>query len=652
MKRVYGFGLWMLLTTCAFGQNLKYAGFKWDTIPFSSYNLEQYGEENTIILAFKYCLEYHVNPKTKDLETYLTIHRKYLALTDKSLEEVNKISITISDESSLVEMNARFITQDGKITEVSKDRIKTIDNGEDAKNNKIFAIEGASVPGIVEYYYIIKRPLIIQNSYYCQWQVPAYKVSFELYCPKNFRFLFKTYNGIPAVNEEFIDDSTRLRYSLFLDSVPAIPHEKMALNYANYKRIAYSFSYNYDYKITRIRTLDEAADFFYKSYMEPNKKETKLLASALKKIPLKNLNEEEKIRKIEIWAKVNINYIKTSDPRASDLEFILKNNIANGNGFTRLLIGLYKVAGIPFEFVLSCNKTDYRFDPDFNAWNYLDEALLYFPNVKKYIKPDEFAYRLGYIPTEYQNNHGLFLKIVRLGDIESFKQSIRLIDPVPLINNMDTMYVKASVSKNGNQVNYHVVRLMYGDISANFQAYYDLVNDEAKKEIQEIFVKFGDNAEVDNCIVKNTAQEEVLVKPFYLEADVHTDAVNMANDKYIVNIGELIGRQTELYSDKKRQQPVDAQSLHGYYRTIEFTIPEGYRCDDISPLNLDVTLDEGSGISARFTSKAEIVNQIIKVEIIEYYNKMEYPVERYDAYKAVINAAADFNKASVVLEKY
>ena len=57
MKRVCGFGLWMLLTTCAFGQNLKYAGFKWDTIPFSSYNLEQYGEENTIILASKYCLE-------------------------------------------------------------------------------------------------------------------------------------------------------------------------------------------------------------------------------------------------------------------------------------------------------------------------------------------------------------------------------------------------------------------------------------------------------------------------------------------------------------------------------------------------------------------------------------------------------------------
>ena len=650
MKKASGFSVFMLLATLAFGQNLKYADFKWDTIPFSSYNLKQYGDENTIILASKYCVEYHYNSKS-NLEMFLTIHRKYLVLNDKALEDVNKISISLSEESSIVDMNARFITQDGKVTEVSKNRIKTIDNAENSKNNKLFAIEGASVPGIVEYYYIIKRPLNIHNSYYCQWQIPAYNVSFELYCPKNFRFLFKTYNDLPPVTEEFVQDSTMLCYSLFLDSVSAMPDERMALNYANFKRITYSFAYNYANKITRIRTLDDAAEFFYQSYMELNKKETKLLASALKKMALKNQNEEEKIRKIEIWAKTNIHYINTSDPRAQNLEFILKNKIANDNGFTRLLIGLYKTADIPFEFVLSCDKTDYRFDPDFNAWNYLEDGLLYFPDLKKYIKPDEFGYRLGYIPTKFQNNYGLFLKIVRLGDIESFKQSIRLIEPIPLKDNMDTMYVKASLSKEGSQVNYQVRRLMYGTVFSDYQAYYDLINDEGKKEIQNIFIKVGDNAVIDKCTVKNTAQEEVLVKPFEFEAEAHTDAVTMANDRYIVHIGELIGEQAELYNDKKRQQPVDVQSLHGYYRLIEFTIPDGYRCIDISALNMDVTLDDGTGISARFTSKAEIVNEVIKVDIVEFYNKIEYPVELYDAYKAVINAAADFNKVSVVLEK-
>ncbi|MCL2131386.1 MAG: DUF3857 domain-containing protein [Lentimicrobiaceae bacterium] len=677
MRKICGFSLFMLLAAWTFGQSLKYADFQWDSIPFSAYNLEQYGEENTVILASKHCIEYQYNQKTQHLEMFVTVHKKYLALTDKSLEDVNKISISLSEESSIVEMNARFITQDGKVTEVSKNRIKTIDKGENS-NNKLFAIEGASVPGIVEYYYIIKQQATfsnVQSSYYCQWQVPAYNVSFELYCPKNLRFLFKTYNDTPPVEEPYADttmrsitnyskthndtlpveesyvDSTVRYYRLFLDSVSAMPNERWALNYANFKRITYSLAYNYANKITRMQTLDEAAQFFYESYMELNKKETKLLTATLKKIALKNLNEEEKIRKIELWVKSNINNVNTSDPSAKNLEFILKNNIANGIGFARLLTGLYKTAELPFEFVLSCDKTDYRFDPDFNAWNYLDDILLYFPNLKKYIKPDEFGYRLGYIPVEFQNNYGLFLKIVRLGDAESFKQSVRLIEPVPLKNSMDTMYIKAAVSKDGNQINYQMNRLIYGAIAANYQAYYDLVNDEFKKEIQNTFVKVGDNAVVDECTVKNTAQADVLLKPFHFEATAHTDAVNMANDKYIVNIGELIGEQSELYNDKKRRQPVDVQSLHGYYRLIEFTIPEGYRCEDISSLNMDVILDDGAGISARFTSKAEIIGNLIKVDIVEFYEKMEYPVELYDAFKTVINAAADFNKASVVLVK-
>ena len=651
MKRICIFSLLLLLAALAFGQDLKYANFKWDTIPFSSYNLKQYGDENTVILAAKNCIEYQYNPISQKLEMFITVHRKYLILTDQALNDVNKISISLSEESSIVDMNARYITQDGNVTEVSKDRIKTIENDENSKYNKLFAIEGASVPGIVEYYYIIKRPYIIHNSHYCQWQVPAYNVSFELYCPNNFRFLFKSYNGAPPVTEEFVRDSTMLHYSLFLDSVSAMPKEQWALNYANFKRVTYSFSYNYATSIARVRTLDHAAEFFYESYMELNKKETKLLASALKKISLKNANDEEKIRKIELWAKTNIHYIKTSDQRAQNVEFILKNKIANGIGFIRLLIGLYKIADIPFEFVLTSDKTDYRFDPDFNAWNYLDDGLLYFPTIKKYIKPDEFSYRLGYIPTKFQNNYGLFLKIVRLGNVESFKQSIRLIEPVPLKNNMDTMYVKASISKDGNQINYHLHRLMYGTTLSDYQAYYDLINDEGKKELQNMFVKMGNNAVVDNCIVRNTAQEDVLVKPFEFEAEAHTDAVNMANDKYIVNIGELIGSQAELYNEKKRQQPVDVRELHGYYRLIEFTIPDGYRCADISPLNIDVLLNDGTGIYARFTSKAQIINNIIRIDIDEWYNKMEYPIELYDAFKAVINAAADFNKASVVLEK-
>jgi hypothetical protein len=45
------------------------------------------------MLASKYCAEYLYHPKTYKLETYLTIHEKYLVLTDQDLDNINKISI-------------------------------------------------------------------------------------------------------------------------------------------------------------------------------------------------------------------------------------------------------------------------------------------------------------------------------------------------------------------------------------------------------------------------------------------------------------------------------------------------------------------------------------------------------------------------------
>jgi hypothetical protein len=651
MKIIISIYLMLFLLAPALAQEPKYAGYEWDNIPFSSYNLKQYGEENIIILASKYCAEYFYGNMTKDLEMFITVHNKYLVLKEQALDEVCKFSISLPDDGSIVELNARFITKNGKVTEILKDKIETVEDEKGVNNFKIFDIEEVSAPGIVEYYYIIRRPFIIQDSYYCQWQMPACNVSFELYSPKNLQFLFKTYNDTPPVEVSYSEDSTMLYNHLFLESVPSLQQEQMALNKANYKRITYSLAYNYDLGTMPIRTLENAATYFYEAFLALDKKNTKLLSNALKKIPLKNLTEEKKIHKIEVWVKNHVNFVNTSDERAGNLEFILKNNMANNNGFSRLLSGLYKVAGIPFEFVISCDKNDYYFDSDFDAWNYLEDALLYFPNINKYLKPDVFEYRLGYFPTKYQNNYGLFLKTNRLGGKESLRKTVRYIEPVPLLANMDTMYIKAFVSESGDQVNCQVKRMIYGDNAAILQANYDLVDEDAKKTIQEVFVKFGDNAVVEKCIVKNTNQEDVLIKPFHFEAEVNTDLINIANERYVVYIGEFIGNRMELYSDKQRRQPVDLKGLHGYYRDIEFTIPDGFHCDDISALNMDVTLDDGTGISARFTSKAEIVNNILKIVIVEFYDKMEYPVEMYDAFKAVTNAAADFTKVTVAMEK-
>lgn len=50
-------------------------------------------------------------------------------------------------------------------------------------------------------------------------------------------------------------------------------------------------------------------------------------------------------------------------------------------------------------------------------------------------------------------------------------------------------------------------------------------------------------------------------------------------------------------------------------------------------------------------SKYEKKGNEIIIENTEYYNVLNYPLENFEAYRAVINTAADFNKIVIILNK-
>ena len=52
-----------------------------------------------------------------------------------------------------------------------------------------------------------------------------------------------------------------------------------------------------------------------------------------------------------------------------------------------------------------------------------------------------------------------------------------------------------------------------------------------------------------------------------------------------------------------------------------------------------------------FTSTYKIEGNTIVIEYHEYYNDLDYPILQYDEFAKVINAAADFNKISILIEK-
>jgi hypothetical protein len=54
---------------------------------------------------------------------------------------------------------------------------------------------------------------------------------------------------------------------------------------------------------------------------------------------------------------------------------------------------------------------------------------------------------------------------------------------------------------------------------------------------------------------------------------------------------------------------------------------------------------------AAFVSKYSKKGDEITIENTEFYQIINYPLSKFDEYKAVINAAADFNKIVIVVTK-
>ena len=119
-------------------------------------------------------------------------------------------------------------------------------------------------------------------------------------------------------------------------------------------------------------------DFYYSTYSELEKK---LIHKFAKNFKFDNeLNDENKARIIDLYIKENI-YISEND--SENLTNVLKTKTANETGIIKLYIALFEKFDVTHEMVLTSNRFLLKFDKDFEATNFLQEFLFYFPASKK-----------------------------------------------------------------------------------------------------------------------------------------------------------------------------------------------------------------------------------------------------------------------------
>ena len=144
----------------------------------------------------------------------------------------------------------------------------------------------------------------------------------------------------------------------------------------------------------------------------------------------------------------------------------------------------------------------------------------------------------------------------------------------------------------------------------------------------------------------------MLATPFEFEGDAESSSlIEKAGNKYLFKIGLVIGTQVEMYQDTARKFPVENSYNHGYKRVLNVKIPNGYKVSNLKDINMDFSSSKDGKKTMEFTSRYEINNDVLTITCNEYYDEITVPLERYEEFRTVINAAADFNKITLVFEE-
>lgn len=641
----------VLITQILQSQNTPfYTNYTWEENP--SYKIEEGTNDPIIALKDKTLTEFFF--QEAGLVEYFLEHRVLWLNSDEKIEGYNKVYLPYSSTSKLKVNKARVITKEGKILDLDESKILTAQDEETGRNYKFFAFEGVEKGSFIEYLYVVQRyPRYKGNRILFQSDYKKNNVEFDLYAPKNLVFDFKTYNNTPAIALDTLT-TEKLHWQLKMDDVKALDKEETSAYNASKKAVIYKLDRNTADNSKDISSYSKVSQNLY-SYYYPsdiNGKTQNLIKKFIKEATEgKNIEGEALIRKLEFYIKSNVFKTNDGSENFSDLNEVINKKIANETGLLKLYTALFKSLNIKHELVVTSDRQHLKFDKSFEANTFLTDFLIYFNKTKTYLSPIELDSRYGFPPAYLTDNYGLFIKEVAVGDFVSGLGRIKYIKPIKADKTLDKMIIDIYFDNdNISNCNIKLDRSMSGYYAAYFQPHIHLIK-EKDKLVESFAKRINDDVTITKKELVNGDPELFGIKPIQFLLDFNSEVfIEKAGNKYLFKVGELIGRQMELYQEKERVLPVENEFTRSYDRTINIKIPEGYKVANLDDINIKNTFSKDGEELLVFDSHYEIndTNLIIKAD--EYYRENIISTENYESYRTVINSAADFNKLVLVLE--
>lgn len=573
---------------------------------------------------------------------------------DNGIERFNKIYIPMYAGSTIEHIQARTILPNGKIVNLDTTKIKELT--EDGQQYKLFAFEGLEPGCEVEYEYAIKRPLSLFGSEVFQrTTMPYLHAKFLLVTPAYLKFDAKGYNGFNVSKDSVINEKRIIAgYSSNLDEIDDIKYAQVE---PYLQRVDYKLSYNIDKSASvRLYTWKEYAKKAYEYYTTRTSKEEKALEAYATKIKLPDNNDDaQKILAVEDYIKSNINIDKDAiGDDAGNIEWLIKNKTANVDGAAKLFCGIFDKLGINYQVVFPGTRTGYTIDPELENWNRINDILFFFPSTGKFISPGRPDLRYPYIPYEFTETNGLFLKGTLIGDYKTAIGSFRKISIEPFDQHVHNLEADIHFNADLDTAIIQLDQIFKGYGAVGYRPIYTFLTPDKQDEVnKEIIKSFIGTDNISNIKIENTALTDYFDnKPLIISALVkNPEMIERAGNKILFKIGTVIGPQEQMYQEKPRQLPVELPYPHILNRKIVLHIPDGYRVKNPDDININTEHKEGGETTMGFTSSYSENGNTITISINETYRKIKYPLSEFEDYKKVINASADFNKVVLVLEK-
>jgi hypothetical protein len=597
---------------------------------------------------------FQLDDSKQRLEVLYTMHKIVRVNDEKGLEIFNKAQVRYSDNYELKNIQARVITPSGNVIALPPTAFKDQQTDGNVKT-KLFAFEGAEIGSELEYMYTISMGFDEYGTYRMQDEFPTLSSSFEIVSLPNMKFEMKTYGDIKIIKDTADDEK---RYLIAqVQNMDGIEEEPMAAYLAHFARLEYKLAYNLKSPGVRLNTWNDAAKNIYNNYYTFTDKEKDLIKVITEDREFKALTgTEQKI----IWIENNIKskyFVNDGNlaQDASEIKSILKNKLTTEYGLKRLFTLALLESKIKFEFGFTSNRFQKAFDYSFDNIENLDNMLIYFPETKKFLAPLESFYRYPFFPATWGLQDGLFVKVVSLGSYSSALPEKRYIDLASHTASSHNHFVTLNFNTEMDTIVVKTTAEFKGHNAVPIIPVFAIQSDKEKmEEVVKQLIQIDEAEEKVTDMKWENGQFETLStdKPLRVSGTTQsTSIIEKAGNKYIVNIGTVIGKQSELYDTKKRQYDVDMNEPHQLLRTIRFTVPKGYTISNPADCKLNFIAKNTEKEFARFVSDYTMEGDEIVISIEEIYYSPIVKLAYFEELRKVINAAADFNKVKFVLVK-